>query len=150
VASSETDGLLQTLLAQVNNFAGTMATKDDIESIRDTVQSGLVKVHQRIDTLTENCGARLVHCQGQRDEAFREASRQVGAYRDSQQDLDSRVSVLQKKANTETTREELDRERRKNFKYKVLLALVVFVLSILACVLGGYLQKNGIAFVGKQ
>lgn len=126
--SEKTNGLLQTLVQQVTDLAGRTATKEDITQLRHAVDSGLEKVHERVDGITTRLDKQVLKCT------------------DLHNQFGSTIERLQKQASDKNSVESEKRKTKADFRSKIILAIIVAVLTLLSTIVAGQLQKHGIVF----
>lgn len=126
-----TNGLLQTLINQVTDLASKVALKTDIDNLRSELNTGLSKVHDRINGINESCNERLTSC-----------TKLHNRY-------NSNIDELKKWASESNSEETAKKKKRSDFKSKIYLAVIVATLTILSGVAISQLQKYGIIFAPK-
>lgn len=131
--NKNTNGLLQTLVHQIGELAGSAATKSDLESIRtdvremaDNVRTDVGTLYTKIDGIRADFNGQVAKCIAKRVE------------------ITDQVDALQKRADKANSTKGEVKKRKADFRSKVYLAVIVFVLTMLASVAMGLLQKHGI------
>lgn len=129
--SDRTNGLLQTLITQLNEYAKEAATKEDIGGLRSLISSELNRAHERINDIQARCVNQITKC-----------AELHGSF-------NTTLGVMQRKIGNEADNVVEKSKEKADLRGKLILASVVAVLTILATAVTEYLRGHGIIFTNR-